>query len=98
MGGKTRPPYPQEFKEEAVRQLRAGRRPEELGREIGVTGQSLRDWLKQADLDAGVRKDGLSTDERNELTSLRQRVRRLEQEKAILKAAAAYFAGETQNR
>lgn len=95
MGGKTRPPYPAEFRKEAIRLLRAGRQPEELGRELGVTGQTLRDWLKRSQLDAGERKDGLTSEEREELRDLRRRVRRLEQEKEILKKAAAYFAGET---
>lgn len=95
MGGKTKPPYPREFREEAIRLLRAGRQPEELGRELGVTGQTLRDWLKRADLDAGIRTDGLTSDEREELRQLRRRVHRLEQEKEILKKAAAYFAQET---
>ncbi len=40
------------------RALRAGRQPEELARELGVSGQTLRNWLKQADLDEGIRKDG----------------------------------------
>jgi transposase len=71
---RTRPPYPPEFREEAVRMLGSGRHPEELGRELGVTGQTLRDWLKQADLDDGVRKDGLTTEEREELGQLRRRV------------------------
>lgn len=95
MGGKTKPPYPREFREEAIRLLRSGRQPEELGRELGVTGQTLRDWLKRADLDAGTRTDGLTSDEREELRRLRRRVHRLEQEKEILKKAAAYFAQET---
>lgn len=95
MGGKTKPPYPREFREEAIRLLRAGRQPEELGRELGATGQWLRDWLKRADLDAGIRIDGLTSEEREELRQLRRRVHRLEQEKEILKRAAAYFAQET---
>ena len=95
MGGKTHPPYPPEFRAEAIRLMRSGRRPEELGRELGVSGQSLANWLKQADLDQGLRRDGLTTEEREELRVLRRRVRVLEQEKEILKKAAAYFAGET---
>lgn len=95
MGGKTHAPYPDGYREEAVRALRSGRQPEELGRELGVSGQTLRNWLKQADLDEGVRKDGLTSDERAELARLRREVHRLRQEKEVLKRAAVYFAGET---
>ena len=95
MGGKTHPPYPPAYREEAVRAMRAGRSPDELGRELGVSGQTLRTWLKQADLDEGVRRDGLTSDERLELSRLRREVHRLRQEKEILKRATVYFAGET---
>jgi transposase len=95
MGGKTRPPYPSAYRAEAVRAMRVGRQPEELGRELGVSGQTLRNWLKQADLDEGVRKDGLTSEERLELSRLRREVHRLRLEKEILKRAAVFFAGET---
>lgn len=95
MGGKTRPPYPPAYRAEAVRAMRVGRQPEELGRELGVSRQTLRNWLKQADLDEGVRKDGLTSDARLELSRLRREVHRLRQEKEILKRAAVFFAGET---
>lgn len=87
------PAYPQAYLEEAVRELRSGRQPEELGRELEVSGQTLRIWLKQADLDEGVRKAGLTDEERAELARLRRKVDR--QEKEVSKRAAAYFAGET---
>jgi transposase len=60
-----------------------------------VTTESLRQWLKQADLDAGRRSDGLTSDEREELRQLRRENQRLRQEKEILKRAAAFFAAET---
>ena len=92
---KFTPSYPPAYRTEALRALRAGRQPEELARELGISGQSLRNWLKQADLDEGLRKDGLTSAERGELTRLRREVHRLRQEKEVLKKAAVFFAGET---
>jgi transposase len=95
MPQKFTPSYPPAYRTEAVRALRAGRQPEELARELGVSGQSLRNWLKQADLDEGIRKVGLTSEERSEVTRLRREVHRLRQEKEVLKKAAVFFAGET---
>ena len=79
----------------SLSELRASQYHQQLGRELCVSGQTLRSWLKQADLDEGVRKDGLTSEERLELSRLRREVHRLRQEKEILKRAAVYFAGET---
>ena len=64
----------------------------------GVSPQSLRNWVKQNQLDAGERRDGLTSEEREELRRLRRDVRRLEQERDILKRAAAFFATESEKR
>ena len=59
------------------------------------TAQTIRNWLAQADRDAGQRPDGLTTDQREELRRLRRENRTLREEREILKKAAAWFAKET---
>ena len=92
---KTRKPYAPEFKQQMVDLVRTGRTPEELGRQFEPSGQSIRNWVVQADRDEGRRKDGLTTAEREELTKLRRENRRLREEREILSKAAAWFARET---
>ena len=89
-------PYPPEFRAEAVRLVRVGgREVREVAQSLGVSQESLRIWLKQTDLDAGLRKDGLSSEERKELVRLRRENRNLREDREILKKAAAFFAQET---
>ncbi len=96
--GKTKPPYPAEFKEEAVRLARSSGKPvAQIARDLGVSFESLRHWVKQAAVDEGSR-EGLTTDERSELTKLRRENQTLRQEREILKKAAAFFARESENR
>ncbi len=94
--GKTRPPYPPEFRAEAVRLVsHSGKSIPQIARDLGVSDQSLRNWVRQADLDAGRRSDGLTTEEREELRQLRRENRILREEREILKKAAAFFTRET---
>lgn len=78
-----------------VELVRAGRTPQELSKEFEPSAQSIQQWAAQADRDAGKRKDGLTTEERSELRRLRRENKILQQEKEILKKAAAWFAQET---
>lgn len=92
---RTRPPYPQEFREQIVALARTGRTPSELAKEFEPSEQTIRNWINQADRDDGVRGDGATTAEREELRRLRKENRRLKQERDILAKAAAWFARET---
>jgi len=89
---KTRPPYPQEFRREAVGLLRSGRTIPDVAGSLGVSQQTLRNWSKQQQADRGERPEVLTSAERAELRELRKRVKRLEQERDILKHATAFFA------
>ena len=92
---RSRKPYAPEFRQQMVDLVRAGRTPEELSREYEPTAQSIWNWVRQAERDGGVRQDGLTTDEKEELRRLRRENRVLREEKEILKKAAAWFAEET---
>ena len=78
---KTHPPYPPEFR---------------IARDLGISHQALRDWVRQADIDAGQGRPGdLTSGEREELRRLRRENQVLRQEREILLKAAAFFAKET---
>lgn len=90
------PPYAPEYRAEAVQIVReGGRTAEELARDLGCSAQAIRNWVKQADLDAGRRRDGLTTSEREELRRLRAENRVLRMERDLLKKAAAFFARDS---
>ena len=95
---RTRPPYPEEFRREAVGLIRSGQRSlAEASKSLGVSQPTLRNWLKQTDVDAG-RAEGVSSEEREELRRLRRENRILREEREILKKAAAFFAKENETR
>jgi len=91
----SHPPYALEYRRRVVELARAGRPRQEQAREFEPSVESIRQWVKQAEVDEGVRRDGLTTSEREELHRLRRENRILREEREILAKAAAWFAQET---
>lgn len=90
---KSRPAYAPEFRAEAVRLVREhGRTITAVARELGMSQESLRQWLRRAELEE--KGQTLSEPEREELRRLRKENRVLAEEREILKKAAAFFAKE----
>ena len=87
--------YPPEFRHKIIELVRSGRSMLEVSSEFKIARQTVANWLKQDDLDSGRRDDGVTTDERKELTQLRRENKRLKLEAEILSKAAAWFARET---
>jgi len=91
-------PYSKDFRQEAVALLRSsGKTPPQLGAELGVSPQTLRNWARQIDVDRGA-QEGLTAVEREELKRLRRELRVVTEEREILKKAAAFFAKESGTR
>ena len=89
MAKRKRRAFTKEFKAEAVRVVQAsGKTVGAVARELDLTETALRDWVRQAEIDAGRGQPGaLTTDERAELAQLRREVRTLRMERDILKKA-----------
>ena len=97
MARRKRRQFTDEFKADAVRLATKGDRTlASVAKALDLTEGSLREWVKRAEADAAPGTTAtLSTAEREELSELRKRVKRLETEREILKKAAAFFAKET---
>ena len=98
MARRKRRAFTAEFKTEAVRLAKAGDRTiAQVADDLDLTESALRNWVKQAEVDAGQgAPDALTTAEKAELTELRREIKRLRMERDILKAAATFFAKESE--
>jgi transposase len=97
--------YPPELRERAVRMVQETIALEgrslgvitTVARQLGIGSESLRLWVRQAEVDRGERP-GISTDERQRIAELEREVRELRRANEILKAASAFFARELDPR
>jgi transposase len=87
--------YSEELRERAVRLVfESGRPIAHVARDLGIHKEALRLWVRRAEADSGLRRDLLSSDEREELQQLRKENAELRRANAILKDASVYFAQE----
>ena len=97
MAKRKRRSFTAEFKADAVKLVQAGRSVPEVARQLDLMATALRDWVRRAEIDAGKGPPGaLTTVERDELAKLRREVKRLQTERDTLKAAATFFAKESE--
>lgn len=95
MTRRQRRAYTSEQKADAVRLVKQTGSVSKVAKDLDLTQSSLRQWVRQAEIDAGGGAEGaLTTEERSELTRLRRECRILQQERDFLKKAAAFFAKE----
>ena len=88
-------PYPDEFRSKVLDLYNSGRSIRELAEEFEPCEATIRNWVKQHEIDTGEREDGLTSEEKEELKKLRAENRQLKEEREILKKATAWFAQET---
>ena len=87
--------YPDELLDRGARLVfESGRPITHVARDLGINSETLRRWVRQAEADAGKRKELLSSEEREELAQLRKDNRELRRANEILKSASAFFAAE----
>ena len=98
MARRKRRKFTDEFKADAVKLVKtSGRSIPTVAAELDLTESALREWIHRAEIDAGEGPAGaLTTTEREELAGLRREVKRLRMEREILKAAATFFAKESE--
>jgi transposase len=97
--------YPPELRERAVRMVfetieQSGERNgavTRVARNLGIGTESLRQWVRQAEIDKGARA-GLTTEERRRIVELEKENRELRRSNEILKSAAAFFGAELDRR
>jgi transposase len=92
---KSHPAYPEEIRQQILERVRRGRSPDELAKEFEPRAQTIRNWIKPAEVEKGQRHEGLTRDEQAELARLRKENKQLRLEREILSKAAAWFARET---
>ena len=85
--------YTEEFRRQMIDLVRTGRTPEELSREFEPSAQAIRNWVAASETDDGTSEDWTES-ERRELREAKQEIRRLQEERDILKKAAVWFAQE----
>jgi transposase len=85
-------PHPKEFRDDVVAVARQGEAPiAQIAADFGISESCLRNWLRQADVEDGVRP-GTTAAENSELREAKRKIRLLEQENEVLRRAAAYLS------
>jgi transposase len=86
--------YPSEFRQKILELLETGRSKDSLAREYGISDNTIRSWVAQAQIDVGLRDEVPTSGERAEIRRLKRQIRQLKFEQEILAKATAWFARE----